>query len=104
LNAGKGLHSDRNLFRKLVRDQNNNAPMVYRHGDSPYLVTTHRPNVRQHKINYALFEKIILEFLSSADWKEIHQDGSTEASTELLAQQESLAREIEDNEKVPKEV
>ena len=76
--------------------------MVYRHGTHPYLVTTHRKSLRQHKINYALFEKIILEFLSSADWKAIHQDGSIGATTELLAKQESLAREIEDNEKVLK--
>ena len=100
--AGKDLHSDKNLFKRLLFDANNDAPMVYRHGTHPYLVTTHRQSLRQHKINYALFEKIILEFLTSADWKAIHRDGSTEAATELLAKQESLAREIEDNEKVLK--
>jgi DNA invertase Pin-like site-specific DNA recombinase len=101
-NAGKDLHSGKNIFKRLLFDANNDAPMVYRHGTHPYLVTTHRKSLRQHKINYALFEKIILEFLSSADWKEIHQDGSTGATTELLAEQESLARKIEDNEKVLK--
>jgi hypothetical protein len=101
-NAGKDLHSDKNLFKRLLFDANNNAPMVHRHGTHPYLVTTHRKSLRQHKINYALFEKIILEFLSSADWKAIHQDGWTGATTELLAKQESTAREIEDNEKVLK--
>ena len=100
--AGKDLHSDKNLFKRLLFDANNDAPMVYRHGTHPYLVTTHRQSLRQHKINYALFEKIILEFLTSADWKAIHRDGSTGAATELLAKQESLAREIEDNEKVLK--
>ena len=37
----------------------------------------------------------MLEFLSSADWKAIAQDGSTGTPTELLARQESLAREID---------
>ena len=27
-NAGRDLHSDKNLFKKLVFDVNNNAPMV----------------------------------------------------------------------------
>jgi hypothetical protein len=30
LNAGKYLHSDKNLFKKLVWEANNDAPMVYR--------------------------------------------------------------------------
>ena len=99
LNAGKDLHSDKNLFKKLVWDANNDAPMVYRHGTHPYVVTTHRKNLRQHKISYALFEKIMLEFLSSADWKAIAGDGSM-IPAELLAKQESLAREIEDKAKI----
>jgi hypothetical protein len=36
LNAGKDLHSGKNLFKKLVWDANNDAPMVYRYG-------THHP-------------------------------------------------------------
>jgi hypothetical protein len=100
LKAGKDLHSDKNLFKKLVWDANNDAPMVYRYGTHhPCLVTTHRKSLRQNKISYALFEKIILEFLSSADWKAIAGDGSM-IPTELLTKQESLAREIEDNAKV----
>jgi hypothetical protein len=99
LNAGKDLHSDKNLFKKLVWDANNDAPMVYRHGTHPYVVTTHRKSLRQHKISYALFEKIMLEFLSSADWKAIAGDGSM-IPAELLAKQESLARKIEDNAKI----
>ena len=96
-NGGKDLHSEKNLFKKLVWDANNDAPMVYRYGTHhPCLVTTHRKSLRQHKISYARFEKIILEFLSSADWKAIAGDGST-IPAELLAKQESLARKIEDN-------
>ena len=60
-NAGKDLHSDKNLFKKLVFDSNNGAPMVFRqYNGFSCLVTTHRKNLRQHKISYALFEKIIL--------------------------------------------
>jgi DNA invertase Pin-like site-specific DNA recombinase len=100
LNAGKDLHSDKNLFKRLVWDANNDAPMVYRYGTHhPCLVTTHRKNLRQHKISYALFEKIMLEFLSSADWKAIARDGSM-VPAELLAKQESLARKLEDNAKI----
>jgi hypothetical protein len=62
-------------------------------------VTTHRKSLRQHKISYALFEKIILEFLSGADWKAIAGDGSL-IPDELLAKKESLARQIEDNVKI----
>jgi hypothetical protein len=64
------------------------------------LVTTHRKNLRQHKVSYALFEKIILQFLSSSDWKAIAQDGSGGASTELFAKPESLAREIDNTAKI----
>ena len=40
LNAGKDLHSDKNLFKSLVWDANNDAPMVYRCGaHHPCLVT-----------------------------------------------------------------
>jgi hypothetical protein len=53
LNAGKDLHSDKNLFKKLVWDANNDAPMVYRYGTHhPCLVTTHRKSLRQRKISY----------------------------------------------------
>jgi hypothetical protein len=45
-NAGKDLHSDKNLFKRLLFDANNDAPMVYRHDTDPYLVTTHRKILR----------------------------------------------------------
>jgi hypothetical protein len=53
-------------------------------------------SVRRRPNRRLLFEKIILKFLSSADWKAIAGDGSM-IPAELLAKQESLAGEIEDN-------
>src|SRR5215469_13828904 len=38
--AGKDLHSDKNLFKRLLFDATNDAPMVCRHGTHPYLVTS----------------------------------------------------------------
>jgi hypothetical protein len=83
-------------FRKLVWDVTDESPvsMVYRYATtSPCLVTTHRKHVRSHKIHYATFERIMLEFLSAADWKAIAREG-TNISADLLTKQESLAKEI----------
>jgi hypothetical protein len=102
LRRGKDLHSDKNLFRRLVWDANNGAPMVFRNfeGGYSYIVTTHRKNLRQHKVNYRTFERIMLEFLSAADWKAIAREGEKGVPTELLARQEVLAGLIDDNSKV----
>jgi hypothetical protein len=89
-------------FRKLVWDVTDESPvsMVYRYATtSPCLVTTHRKHVRSHKIHYATFERIMLEFLSAADWKAIAREG-TNIPADLLTKQESLAKEIDDTEKV----
>ena len=96
------MHSDKNLFRRLVWDANNNAPMVFRDFEGRYscLVTTHRKNLRQHKISYRTFERILLGFLSATDWKAIARDGEKGVPTELLARQEVLAGLIDDNSKV----
>jgi hypothetical protein len=74
--------------------------MVYRHGTHPYLVTTHRKDLKQHKINYALFEGLVLQFLNGADWQKIAQSGQSTECLELLAKQEQIAREIDATEKV----
>jgi DNA invertase Pin-like site-specific DNA recombinase len=102
LRRGKDLHSDKNLFRRLVWDANNGAPMVFRNFEGGYscLVTTHRKNLRQHKVDYRTFERIMLEFLSAADWKAIAREGEKGVPTELLARQEVLAGLIDDNSKV----
>jgi hypothetical protein len=100
--GGRDLHSDKNLFRKLVWDVTDGSPvsMVYRYATtSPCLVTTHRKHVRSHKFHYATFERIMLEFLSAADWKAIAREG-TNIPADLLTKQESLAKEIDDTEKV----
>jgi hypothetical protein len=86
----------------LVWDVTDGSPVsiVYRYATtSPCLVTTHRKHVRSHKIHYATFERIMLEFLSAADWKAIAGEG-TNIPADLLTKQESLAKEIDDTEKV----
>jgi hypothetical protein len=94
LNAGRNKFSTKNLFRKMVWDVQNNAPMVYRDYDGhPHLVTTHRPNLRSHKISYPWFEKIMLSFLSHADWKEISR-GNLDTESQLRLK--PLAKELDD--------
>jgi hypothetical protein len=101
MNVGRNLHSDRNLFRKQVYDLNNDVPMVYRHYNGfPCLVSTHRPDHKQHKISYPLFESIVLKFLTGADWRQIAQEGRSSECPELLARQEYLAHEIDDVDKL----
>jgi hypothetical protein len=100
-NAGKDLHSDKNLFKKLVWDANNDAPMVYRYGTHhPFASSrlTERASASTRSVMLSS-KRSMLEFLSSADWKAIAGDGST-IPAELLTKQESLAREIEGNAKI----
>ena len=103
LNAGKDKFSDKNLFRKLVFDVSNNAPMTYKaYAGYPCLVTTYRKDLRQHKIQYRAFENAMLEFLSEADWKAISRDSDTPQNKQLFDRQEQLAKEIEDNAEILK--
>ena len=99
LHAGRNKYSNKNLFRKLVWDTQNNAPMVYRQYEGyPHLVTTHRPNLRSHKIPYPLFEDVMLNFLSSADWREIHREERVDAEANI--RREELAKQLDDALKV----
>jgi DNA invertase Pin-like site-specific DNA recombinase len=97
LNAGRNKFSTANLFRKLVWDTKNDAPMVYHQYDGhPYLVTTHRESLKSHKVAYPWFEKIILNFVTHADWKEIAGQGASPATQELISRRENLAKELDD--------
>lgn len=101
LHAGKDKFSDKNLFRKLVFDASNDAPMTYRSYDNhPCLVTTWREDVRQHKVPYPSFENSMLEFLSEADWKEISRESESPKTKELSVRQEVLAKAIDDNSRI----
>jgi DNA invertase Pin-like site-specific DNA recombinase len=101
LNAGRNKFSTANLFRKLVWDTMNDAPMVYHKYDGhPYLVTTHRKDLKSHKISYPFFEKIMLNFVTHADWKEIAGQGASAETQELLDRRENLAKELDNALKV----
>jgi DNA invertase Pin-like site-specific DNA recombinase len=103
LNAGKDKFSDKNLFRKLVFDASNNAPMTYRaYEGHPCLVTTYREHLRQNKISYPAFENAFLNFLSEADWKSISRENDTPQNKQLLERQEQLAKAIDDNAEILK--
>jgi hypothetical protein len=101
LHAGKDKFSTANLFRKLVFDVQNDAPMVYRqYGGFPSLVTTHRKNLKQHKISYPFFEKVMLECLSVADWKALSAESISPEAQELILRREKLAKELDNALKV----
>jgi DNA invertase Pin-like site-specific DNA recombinase len=96
LHSGRNKFSTANLFRKMVWDVQNNAPMVFRdYLGHPCLVTTHRKDLRQNKISYPLFEEVILRFLKSADWKELAKDDLGPEAQKLLLGREKLAKELD---------
>jgi DNA invertase Pin-like site-specific DNA recombinase len=96
LHAGRSKFSTANLFRKMVWDVQNNAPMVFRKYEGhPCLVTTHRQSLRQHKIAYPLFEEVLLRFLRSADWRELAKEGLSPEGQKLLFVREKLAKELD---------
>jgi Recombinase/Resolvase, N terminal domain len=93
LHAGKDKFSTANLFKRMVFDAANNVPMVHRSYDGhPCLVTTYRKDIRQNKISYPLFEKIMLRFLTTSDWKSLANEG---LSPELKKRREMLAKELD---------
>ena len=101
LHAGRNKFSTANLFRKLVWDVENAVPMVYKQYEGwACLVSTHRKQLREHRIPYRIFENSILEYLSTADWKSLSQQEEDPKTTELIERREALAREIDDTTKV----
>jgi hypothetical protein len=64
------------------------------------LVSTHRKQLREHRIPYRIFEGAMLEYLSTADWKSLSQPEEDPKTTELIERREALAREIDDTTKV----
>ncbi len=97
LHAGRNKFSTKNLFRNLVWDTLNNAPMVFRNYDGhPCLVTTWREHLRSHKISYSLFEDAMLRFLSRADWKSLSEEGLSPETQELTFRREASAKELDD--------
>ena len=103
---GETLHGGRNNspgqpVRKLVWDVENAVPMVYKQYEGwACLVSTHRKQLREHRIPYRIFENAMLEYLSTADWKSLSQQEEDPKTTELIERREALAREIDDTTKV----
>jgi hypothetical protein len=58
------------------------------------------PTSDNTKLVYQLFESVMLKFLNGADWVQIAQEGHSTECLGLLARQEQIAREIDDNDKV----
>jgi hypothetical protein len=101
LHAGRNKFSTANLFRKLVWDVENAVPMVYKQYEGwACFVSTHRKQLREHRIPYRIFEGAMLEYLSTADWKSLSQPEEDPKTTELIERREALAREIDDTTKV----
>jgi hypothetical protein len=101
LHAGRNKFSTANLFRKLVWDVENAAPMVYKKYERwPCLVSSYRKQLREHRIPYWIFEDAMLEYLSTADWKSLSQQEEDPKTTELVERREALAREIDDTTRV----
>src|SRR5258708_21102652 len=96
LHAGRNKFSTKNLFRNLVWDTLNNAPMVFRNYDGhPCLVTTWRENLRSHKISYSLFEDAMLLFFSRADWESLSEEGLNTEKQEMTFCREGAAKELD---------
>jgi hypothetical protein len=101
LHCGRNKFSTKNLFRKLVWDVENAVPMVYKQYEGwACLVSTHRKQLREHRIPYRIFEGAMLEYLSTADWKSLAHPEEDPKTQELLERRESLAKEIDDAAKV----